>query len=127
MTLSSIPHYTNSRQTYPLPVGRRSRRSITEGGRCPRSSRLGTRGTREPEHELGAQAPLVVFADADIEAAVKGAVVGVFINTGQDRCGATRLYIQYEVFEYTTVKNVMFDIFSETCKDWYSMVLSGHL
>ena len=49
--------------------------------------------------ELGGKAPLVVFADADIEAAVRGAVTGAFINTGQDCCAATRLYIQDEVFD----------------------------
>lgn len=49
--------------------------------------------------ELGGKAPLVVFADADIEAAVRGAVVGAFINTGQDCCAATRLYVQDEVFD----------------------------
>ena len=49
--------------------------------------------------ELGGKAPLVVFADADIEAAARGAITGAFINTGQDCCAATRLYIQDEVFD----------------------------
>lgn len=49
--------------------------------------------------ELGGKAPLVVFADADVEAAARGAVVGAFINTGQDCCAATRLYVQDEVFD----------------------------
>ena len=49
--------------------------------------------------ELGGKAPFVVFADADIDAAVRGAVIGAFINTGQDCCAATRLYVQNEVFD----------------------------
>lgn len=49
--------------------------------------------------ELGGKAPMVVFADADIEAAARGAVTGAFINTGQDCCAATRLYVQDEVFD----------------------------
>jgi betaine-aldehyde dehydrogenase len=49
--------------------------------------------------ELGGKAPFVVFADADLEAAVRGAVTGSFINTGQDCCAATRLYVQDEVFD----------------------------
>ncbi len=49
--------------------------------------------------ELGGKAPFVVFADADLEAAARGAVTGAFINTGQDCCAATRLYVQDEVFD----------------------------
>ncbi len=49
--------------------------------------------------ELGGKAPFIVFADADLEAAVRGAIVGGFINTGQDCTAATRLYVQADVFE----------------------------
>lgn len=44
--------------------------------------------------ELGGKAPFIVFDDADLAAAVQGAVVGGFVNTGQDCTAATRLYIQ---------------------------------
>ncbi|MBI4376311.1 MAG: gamma-aminobutyraldehyde dehydrogenase [Elusimicrobia bacterium] len=44
--------------------------------------------------ELGGKAPFVVFEDADIAAAVQGAVVGAFVNCGQDCTAATRLYVQ---------------------------------
>lgn len=49
--------------------------------------------------ELGGKAPFVVFADADIEAAAQGAVVGAFANTGQDCTAATRIYVQQEVYD----------------------------
>jgi betaine-aldehyde dehydrogenase len=49
--------------------------------------------------ELGGKAPFVVFADADIEAAARGAIPGAFMNTGQDCTAATRIYVQDEVFE----------------------------
>jgi betaine-aldehyde dehydrogenase len=49
--------------------------------------------------ELGGKAPFVVFADADIEAAVRGALTGGFINTGQDCTAATRIYVQSEVYD----------------------------
>jgi betaine-aldehyde dehydrogenase len=49
--------------------------------------------------ELGGKAPFVVFADADIEAAARGAVAGAFVNGGQDCTAATRLYAQADIFD----------------------------
>ncbi|HEY9623423.1 MAG TPA: aminobutyraldehyde dehydrogenase [Crinalium sp.] len=49
--------------------------------------------------ELGGKAPFVVFADADVEAAAHGAVVGAYVNSGQDCTAATRIYVQDEVFD----------------------------
>ena len=42
--------------------------------------------------ELGGKAPFVVFEDADQDAAIQGAVVGGFVNTGQDCTAATRTW-----------------------------------
>lgn len=44
--------------------------------------------------ELGGKAPFIVFADADIEAAARGAVVGAYVNTGQDCTAATRILVE---------------------------------
>jgi betaine-aldehyde dehydrogenase len=49
--------------------------------------------------ELGGKAPLVVFEDADLEAAARGATAGALINGGQDCTAATRLYVQRSVFD----------------------------
>jgi betaine-aldehyde dehydrogenase len=49
--------------------------------------------------ELGGKAPLVVFADADLEAAAQGAVAGGFVNTGQDCTAATRIYVERSVYQ----------------------------
>ena len=49
--------------------------------------------------ELGGKAPFVVFDDADLEAAVQGAVAGALINTGQDCTAATRAYVQRPLFD----------------------------
>jgi betaine-aldehyde dehydrogenase len=49
--------------------------------------------------ELGGKAPLVVFADADIEATARGAVAGAFVNAGQDCTAATRLYIEEKIYD----------------------------
>jgi betaine-aldehyde dehydrogenase len=48
--------------------------------------------------ELGGKAPFVVFDDADLEAAVHGAVAGSMINTGQDCTAATRAYVHESLF-----------------------------
>ncbi len=47
--------------------------------------------------ELGGKAPFVVFEDADLEAAVEGAIVGGFVNGGQDCTAATRLIVHASV------------------------------
>lgn len=49
--------------------------------------------------ELGGKAPFVVFDDADLEAAARGAVAGAFVNGGQDCTAATRLYAQRKIYD----------------------------
>ena len=49
--------------------------------------------------ELGGKAPFLVFADADIEAAAHGALIGAYTNSGQDCTAATRIYVQDEVYD----------------------------
>ncbi len=49
--------------------------------------------------ELGGKAPFVVFEDADLEAAVHGAVAGSLINSGQDCTAATRAYVQRPLYD----------------------------
>ena len=47
--------------------------------------------------ELGGHAPFIVFADADIEAAAKGAIISKFRNAGQTCVCANRLYVHASV------------------------------
>jgi succinate-semialdehyde dehydrogenase / glutarate-semialdehyde dehydrogenase len=47
--------------------------------------------------ELGGHAPFIVFADADIEAAAKGAIASKFRNAGQTCVCANRLYVHSSV------------------------------
>ncbi len=49
--------------------------------------------------ELGGNAPFIVFADADMEAAVDGAMIAKFRNAGQACIGTNRLLIQREVHD----------------------------
>jgi succinate-semialdehyde dehydrogenase/glutarate-semialdehyde dehydrogenase len=44
--------------------------------------------------ELGGNAPFIVFADADLEAAVEGAIASKYRNTGQTCVCANRLIVQ---------------------------------
>jgi succinate-semialdehyde dehydrogenase/glutarate-semialdehyde dehydrogenase len=48
--------------------------------------------------ELGGNAPFIVFGDADIDAAVKGAIVSKFRNSGQTCVCINRLFVQDKVY-----------------------------
>ncbi len=48
--------------------------------------------------ELGGKAPFVVFDDADLTAAIHGAVAGSLINTGQDCTAATRAIVHRSLY-----------------------------
>ncbi|MFM8600297.1 MAG: gamma-aminobutyraldehyde dehydrogenase [Mycobacterium sp.] len=49
--------------------------------------------------ELGGKAPFVVFDDADLDAAVHGAVAGSLINSGQDCTAATRAIVATNLYD----------------------------
>ncbi len=49
--------------------------------------------------ELGGNAPFIVFDDADLDAAVKGAIASKFRNTGQTCVCANRLLVQEGVYD----------------------------
>jgi phenylacetaldehyde dehydrogenase len=49
--------------------------------------------------ELGGKAPNIIFADADLDAAIAGAALAGFFNEGQCCVNGSRLYVQREVFD----------------------------
>ena len=49
--------------------------------------------------ELGGNAPFIVFDDADLDAAVEGAMASKYRNTGQTCVCANRLLVQDGVYE----------------------------
>ena len=49
--------------------------------------------------ELGGKSPNIVFADADLDAAAAGSMVGMFLNQGQCCCAGTRLFVQDKVHD----------------------------
>ena len=60
---------------------------------------VASRGPKRVHLELGGKAPFLVFDDADLDAAVHGAVAGALINTGQDCTAATRAYVQRPLYD----------------------------
>jgi len=47
--------------------------------------------------ELGGKAPNIIFADADLDQAVSGSMMGIFFNQGQVCCAGSRLFIEESV------------------------------
>ena len=64
-----------------------------------RVAEVATAGLKRLHLELGGKAPFVVFEDADLEAAIQGAVAASLINTGQDCTAATRAYVHRSLYE----------------------------
>jgi acyl-CoA reductase-like NAD-dependent aldehyde dehydrogenase len=49
--------------------------------------------------ELGGKSPNIVFADADMEAAVRGAMTGIFYNKGEVCAAGSRLFLEQSVHD----------------------------
>ncbi|MES2758261.1 MAG: NADP-dependent succinate-semialdehyde dehydrogenase [Pseudomonadota bacterium] len=56
--------------------------------------------------ELGGNAPFIVFDDADIDAAVEGAIASKYRNAGQTCVCANRLYVQDGIYDQFAAKLV---------------------
>jgi acyl-CoA reductase-like NAD-dependent aldehyde dehydrogenase len=54
--------------------------------------------------ELGGKSPNVVFADADLDAAVKGATAAIFYNTGQACTAGSRLLVEASIHDEFVAK-----------------------
>lgn len=51
------------------------------------------------ELELGGKDPMIVFADANIERAVNGALWGSFFNSGQTCTSVERIYVEHSIYD----------------------------
>jgi succinate-semialdehyde dehydrogenase/glutarate-semialdehyde dehydrogenase len=49
--------------------------------------------------ELGGHAPVLVFADADMDLAVEGTMIAKFRNTGQSCIAANRVFVEERIYE----------------------------
>ena len=63
-------------------------------------------GMKRLSLELGGNAPFIVFEDADLDAAVAGAIASKYRNTGQTCVCANRLFVQDGVYDAFTEKLV---------------------
>jgi succinate-semialdehyde dehydrogenase/glutarate-semialdehyde dehydrogenase len=74
----------------------------TEIGKQLMSQCAGT--VKKVSLELGGNAPFIVFDDADLDEAVKGAIASKYRNTGQTCVCANRLLVQNGVYDAFTAK-----------------------
>lgn len=49
--------------------------------------------------ELGGKSPNIIFNDADIDAAIEWANIGIFYNHGQVCCAGSRIYVQEGIYD----------------------------
>ncbi len=54
--------------------------------------------------ELGGNAPFIVFADADLDAAIKGALAAKYRNAGQTCVCVNRFYVQADIYDQFAAK-----------------------
>ncbi|PZQ52479.1 MAG: succinate-semialdehyde dehydrogenase (NADP(+)) [Rhodovulum sulfidophilum] len=59
----------------------------------------GARNVLKMSMELGGNAPFIVFDDADLDAAVEGAMISKYRNNGQTCVCANRIYVQAGVYD----------------------------
>lgn len=67
----------------------------TEVGRRIRESTAGS--GKKLSLELGGKSPFIIFADADLDAAVEGVVNSIWFNQGQVCCAGSRLLVQESI------------------------------
>ncbi len=52
--------------------------------------------------ELGGKSPNIVFPDADMQSAVFGSMLGIFMNQGQVCCAGSRVFVQESMYDQFT-------------------------
>jgi aldehyde dehydrogenase (NAD+) len=56
--------------------------------------------------ELGGKSPNIIFADTDLEAAVEGAHLGLFVNQGQSCCAGSRVFVEENIYDEFVEKSI---------------------
>jgi acyl-CoA reductase-like NAD-dependent aldehyde dehydrogenase len=73
-----------------------------EGGR--KVNELAARGFKRVSLELGGKSPNIIFDDADLDNAARGAITGIFSAGGQTCMAGSRLLVQESVYEQVLQK-----------------------
>ena len=71
-------------------------------GSVPTGTKIMEAGARRIKNvtlELGGKSPLIIFADCDMEKAVKNALGSVFFNKGENCIAAGRLFIEETIYD----------------------------
>src|SRR5450432_1225879 len=56
--------------------------------------------------ELGGKSPNIVFADTDLDDAVEGAHLGLFVNQGQSCCAGSRVFVEETIYDEFVEKSI---------------------
>jgi aldehyde dehydrogenase (NAD+) len=56
--------------------------------------------------ELGGKSPNIIFEDTDLDAAVEGAHLGIFVNQGQSCCAGSRVFVEEKIYQEFVEKSV---------------------
>jgi aldehyde dehydrogenase (NAD+) len=56
--------------------------------------------------ELGGKSPNIIFEDADLDEAVEGAHLGLFVNQGQSCCAGSRVFVEEKIYDQFVEKSV---------------------
>ena len=93
----SIPHAVGGALTASPIVRKLSFTGSTQVGR--KLLEMCAPTVKRTSMELGGNAPFIVFADADIDAAVSGAMLAKYRNAGQTCVCANRIYVERSIAE----------------------------
>jgi acyl-CoA reductase-like NAD-dependent aldehyde dehydrogenase len=83
--------------------------------------------------ELGGKSPVIIFADADIDAAIQGAADAIFSNAGQVCVAGSRLYVEAAVYDQVVdgvaniAKNMAVGPAADAGNDMGPLISEGHL
>jgi aldehyde dehydrogenase (NAD+) len=56
--------------------------------------------------ELGGKSPNIIFADSDLDDALEGAHLGLFVNQGQSCCAGSRVFVEETVYDEFVEKSI---------------------
>ncbi len=56
--------------------------------------------------ELGGKSPNIIFGDSDLDEAVEGAHMGLFVNQGQSCCAGSRVFVEETIYDQFVEKSV---------------------